>query len=95
MSGVKKRRIIQGHLFCLIYATILLLFIITCYSEYDSRILSAEWYVGISELIRYSVCEPALHWIDLQLHNGYDKLVIRFIMESKYLWKAMSLSLHS
>ena len=29
------------------------------------------------------------------LRNGYDKLVIRPIMESKYLWKAMSLSLHS
>ena len=31
----------------------------------------------------------------LYKHNDYDKLVIRYIMESKYLWKAMSLSLHS
>ena len=50
---------------------------------------------GKSVSIRYSVYVPALHWIDLQSHNDYDKLVIRFIMESKYLWKAMSLSLHS
>ena len=28
-------------------------------------------------------------------YKSYDKLVISSIMESKYLWKAMSLSLHS